>query len=124
MRSAVLRPLALLVSLVLVAPPGWCCLASRAEAPARAAACCGCPHRREAPAPAPAPKKTPTKPFQCPCYDRQVTAPAGPTALTAAPADFTPAAAAVSPALVGPFAAAPARLSDSLLYLTHCAWRC
>jgi hypothetical protein len=124
MHSAGLRSLALFVSLILVAPPGWCCVASRAEAPARHAACCGCPHCRETPAPAPAPK-TPGKPVQCPCYDRQVTAPAGPTAFTAAPAVVTlVSAAAVSPELVGPTEPTSARLADSHLYLTHCAWRC
>ena len=71
------------------------------------------------------PKKTPTEPFECPCFDRQVTAPAGVQLMIDA-GSSAGTRIEVQNLSVGhlPPLHTTVRLSDSLLYLTHCAWRC
>jgi hypothetical protein len=117
------RFLTLICSLILVLPPGWCCLVPvRSAEGATARRCCGCPHCRR---PDPAPKPAPVKPHECPCFDRQFTPPTGPQTLPAGAAMMAP---------LPPFEPAPAEslrldraavhLADPPLHLTHCTWLC
>lgn len=116
------RLLALVGSLTLVLPHGWCCLLA-AAASARPAADPGCcPKHRPAPAEKPAPVKK-----DCPCSERHATAadskdaPLGPAALAPLPAPVpVPAVAPARGAIDDRASPEPARP----LHVLNCVWLC
>ena len=123
--------LVLLCGLLLVPPPGWCCLVSRAAHPDKPKkSCCGCPLCKTAGQPAPAPmpeQRSPTSPDQCPCFDRTSMLPAAAESTPTGAAMTTPSFALV-PRREGSHASRPepatARLPHPGLYLVYCTWLC
>jgi hypothetical protein len=128
MRSYLLQVLMLGCSLLLVLPPGWCCLAaglvSRKEA-AKTAPCCRSCCADKAPPAAPAP--CPHKPGKCPCGERNGTPPNAVKAFL----DGLPAIASFSMLDRTPFAlkegdwiALPSLPFFASPHLLNCVWLC
>jgi hypothetical protein len=128
MRSFPVRSLALVCGLLLVLPPGWCCLLPRlgAQQPKPAPAhgcCCGKkskqPPTRQTPAP-PAPVRN------C-CGDREATRLAGPEKVSPDPGLWAPVIAPCD-GLCGVSPSVPLALGLPPpwppLQILHCVWRC
>src|SRR5947209_13091072 len=76
MHSFFMRFLVLLCSMLLVPPPGWCCLLSRVVPASKSAeSYCGCPFCHDDHGPAQH-QPAPQKPTKCPCFDRTSMLPA------------------------------------------------
>src|SRR5262245_43108747 len=128
MDSMRVRCLILLCSLVLVLPPGWCCMASHPDTQrAEAKRCCGCSHCQRTDVPTPVPKPPPVEPFNCPCFDRNSTPPSSPKPLAADAIAVGPrwefefeVACVGSPRLdqISPI------LANSPRHLVYCTWLC
>lgn len=80
MRSSFLRFLVLGCGLLLVLPPGWCCMFAswgrKQDAPSARPCrrtCCG--EENRSPTSTPTPRPAPRKPARCPCADRLSTVP-------------------------------------------------
>jgi hypothetical protein len=109
--------------LLLALPPAWCCwapqLASAAQPESKRAPCC---QNESAPKPTPA-----APPAQCPCYDRNTTAPAAAEKVVAdLSCAVQPVVAVVASPRAGPPAVAPPippPLSQPL-HLLCCVWLC
>ena len=120
------RSLMLASSLLLVLPPGWCCLLPRAAAPKNelppcCRPCCDGAKHSEPVTPAPLP------PGRCPCSDRQSIAPDVAKLVLAVPFLTAPAPAldlAVSPVAVDDLLLASGPSLDLSLHLVHCVWLC
>src|SRR5438552_627850 len=98
MNSRGMRSLVLLCSLLLVPPPGWCCLAAHPDTPdEQIQSCCGCPHCKATEPPPAGPKPPPAKSSPCPCLDRHTTRPHSPQPVAAAVVAVAPLV-AVAPA--------------------------
>ena len=127
MHSTPVRTVVLFCSLALVPPPGWCCLVARADVPRGSAkACCGCTHCRGAERQTSGPKPPPSKPFQCPCFDRHFAPPDVPSPSAAGVIVTSPSVAEALPAGVGIPCRdrVTARLADSPLYIVLCTFLC
>jgi hypothetical protein len=135
MLAAILRPLALCCGMLLLLPPGWCCLLAQLARPCAAAglsakpkrACCGhCGGKRDN-LPAPASDHVPGRDGKCPCGERLATAPAVPESAGSGLA--LPAPVAVAPSdTTAPAAVTcetPAEHSDPPHYhVLNCVWLC
>ena len=123
-----LRCLALGCSLLVALPSAWCCILSApvaAKEPTKARSCCRCAEREQAPAPQRRP--APQKETDCPCYDRNATAPDGPKVVDS-DLSFPTAAGALAAVLVamgdGDGTPVTLHLLSPPLRLLHCVWLC
>ena len=116
------------LALVLIAPGGWCCFLAPA-APAETEPVSHCPHCPP-PEPADSPDddapREPNGPMNCPCLDRQATAPVAADELKPV-LHFAPLSGMVdvpAPASDTMPPARPALASSPPLHLLHCLWLC
>ena len=128
MRWFVTRLLMLSCSLLLVLPPGWCCIFAvrtvRNDATTTAPSCPSCCGKSNTSTSTPNP--APDKPIRCPCADRQSTAPDNAKAFTL---DLS--VVAVLPVHNDTFTELPAiapaathAFLSSSPQLLHCVWLC
>jgi hypothetical protein len=126
MYAPFVRSLALLCGLLLVPPPGWCCLVSGAAPVTKPAkTCCGCPLCRTTNQPAPGPPQPPRT--KCPCFERTSMLPAAakpvPAGGTVTAPLFTSDPQRDGTCVLRPEPAA-ALLTHSCLHLVYCTWLC
>jgi hypothetical protein len=128
MHARSVRFLVLLSSLVLVPPPGWCCLVARPAPESRQTkTCCGCPHCQRSEAQTSRSEQPPAESSKCPCFDRHTTLSDASRPLAT---DATVVTTLVVPAALPPGAGlvcpdrAVAPLASSSLHLIHCVWLC
>lgn len=128
MRWFATRLLMLSCSLLLVLPPGWCCIFAirtvRNDLTKTAPSCPSCCGKSHTSTPSPSP--APDRPVRCPCADRQSTAPDNAKAFTVDLSvvavlpfldDVLTELSVIAPAATHPY------LSSSPQIL-HCVWLC
>jgi hypothetical protein len=134
MVPTLVRVLALQCGMLLLLPPGWCCLlahltqphATHTSAKPKPACCACCGGEHDSPS-APAPDHVPGREGKCPCGERAATAPgasvnAGPDLMLPAPGAVTGCDTA---APAGPACEPPAAYSAPPHYhLLNCVWLC
>jgi hypothetical protein len=136
MLSALLRPLVLTAGLLLLLPPGWCCLLAGVTQPPVSAgrsatpsehACCGHCGSKSAKSSRPIPGHVPGRDGKCPCGERTANAPGAP--VNAGPDLSLPAPVAVTGCVTGfqtvaAYETTAAQLHPPHFHLLHCVWLC